>query len=341
MAEKRPSYDHNRRALRDVIPLSTPYSSYIEATRACNLKCFYCLHSTRDEPGGAMERLGIKVKHMDMDLYEKIVSELMQFPEQLKRITFSGMGEPLMNPRLGEMARKLRQAGYTGRNDVISNGLLMTKERAAELVDAGITLFMFSVQGLTSERYKEVCGVEINMEEYIDNLRWLYGHKKGAQMYIKILDANFKNRETEEKQFYEMFEDICDMINVEHLVLFSQEMESVYGNLLDGTLSFTGESLKPRKVCSNMFYYLSPTVNGEVYPCSLPGLPTSVSLGNVKEKTLLEIWNGEARLNMIKTNLLKGFGAIPGCGHRCPCAACIANDSEYLDDCATEILKRF
>jgi MoaA/NifB/PqqE/SkfB family radical SAM enzyme len=341
MAEKRPSYDHNRKALRDVIPLSSPYSSYIEATRACNLKCFYCLHSTRDEKGGAMERLGIKVKHMDMDLYNKIVSELMQFPEQLKRITFSGMGEPLMNPRLGDMARKLRQAGYTGRNDVISNGLLMTKERAAELVDAGITLFMFSVQGLTSERYKEVCGVEVDMEEYIDNLRWLYEHRKGAQMYIKILDANFKNRETEEKQFYEMFENICDMINVEHLVLFSQEMEFVYGGKLKDNKNFSGEAFVPRRVCANMFYYLSPTVDGEVYPCSLPGLPITVSIGNVKKNTLQEIWNGELRKKLIRTNLTSGFGTIPGCGHGCPCANAIGNEAENLDECSSELLARF
>jgi len=71
------------------------------------------MHSTRGIPDGVLAQTGIPLKHMDMDLFDKIVHDIMGFPEQPKRITFSGLGEPLMNPRLGEMARKLRQAGYT------------------------------------------------------------------------------------------------------------------------------------------------------------------------------------------------------------------------------------
>ena len=52
MAEIKPNYDTKRKKLADIIPLAQPFTVYIEQTKYCNFKCFYCIHSTRDEAGG-------------------------------------------------------------------------------------------------------------------------------------------------------------------------------------------------------------------------------------------------------------------------------------------------
>jgi MoaA/NifB/PqqE/SkfB family radical SAM enzyme len=115
MAIQKPSYDSNRKILRDVVPLSGPLSMYIEPTRLCNFKCFYCMHSTRGMPGGLLDQTGVPLKHIDDELFRKVVKNLLEFPEQLKRITFSGLGEPLMNPKLPDMVRYLREQGFIER----------------------------------------------------------------------------------------------------------------------------------------------------------------------------------------------------------------------------------
>ena len=52
MAEVKPSYDTKRQRLSEVIPLDSPLSMYVEPTRTCNFKCFYCMHSTRGRRAG-------------------------------------------------------------------------------------------------------------------------------------------------------------------------------------------------------------------------------------------------------------------------------------------------
>ena len=44
MAEVKPNYDTNRKKLADIIPLEQPFTVYIEQTKFCNLKCFYCFN---------------------------------------------------------------------------------------------------------------------------------------------------------------------------------------------------------------------------------------------------------------------------------------------------------
>ena len=344
MAIIKPSYDINRKDLRKILPLSGPYTIFIEPTRTCNLKCFFCIHATRGIQGGVLERTGVPLSHIDMGMYEKITHDVMEFPESPKRIVFSGLGEPLMNPRLGDMARMLREAGYKGRNDIITNAVLLTPERSAELLDAGITQFFISVQGMTSERYKEICGVAVDMDEYVDNIRWLFEHRKNTKIYIKIIDANLQH-EQEKEQFYKMFGDICDTIYIEHLIVMQRQNAEYYIGAVDNSINLNSEVIvKHRKVCSVMFYLYQVTIEGNVYPCTIPGIPQSLSMGNVKDSSLLEIWNGVKRSDMCRTNLKEGYRAIPGCvpnqSTSCVCADGILDPNEYLDDCAGEILER-
>jgi len=61
--------------------------------------------------------------------------------------------------------------------EIITNGLLLTPETSRKLIDAGITNINISVQGVSKERYKETCGVEIDFDEYVKNLSYLYSIK--------------------------------------------------------------------------------------------------------------------------------------------------------------------
>jgi radical SAM protein with 4Fe4S-binding SPASM domain len=338
MAEKKPSYDTNRQKLRDAVPYNGPLSMYVEPTRVCNLKCFYCMHATRGTPGGALDKTGFRIAHMDMEMYDKLAREIMSFEPQPKRVCFSGLGEPLTNPELPEMALRLRKAGFTGRNDVITNGIALTPALCDALADSGINRVQISVQALTGEKYQKIAGARIDMEKYIENLTYLYRHKKDMDIFIKIIDANLESSK-EEERFFEMFGSLCDTIFVEHLVIMEQQMGD-HGGRVDTARNLNNEVVEKRLVCGVMFYFLQVNIDGDAYPCSTPGLPADFSMGNMRNQTLREIWDGDRRRDMIRTNLKDGYAKIPACALCSSCIA-IADDTEYLDDCREAILSRF
>lgn len=340
MAEIKPNYDTKRKKLAEVIPLAAPFTVYIEQTKYCNFKCFYCIHSTRDEANGEFRALGHRMQHMDEVFFEKIIRELKEFPQDgIKRIVFSGLGEPLMNPRLPDYVRMTVEAGIAGRVEVITNGLLLTPEKSRALVEAGITNINISVQGLDAAGYEKTCGIRIDFERYLENLKYLYEHKGNVQIYIKAIDATLGTKENEEK-FFEIFSPFADRIYIEHLVVMQQQMDGLR-EIVDGTKNFYGEELDVnRKVCAQSFYFMQIGCEGDIFPCPVPGLGKNLSMGNAKEHTLTEIWNGSRRRGFLRKMLKKEKDQIPDCA-TCTCFNAINNPMEQLDDDAERLLPLF
>ena len=340
MAEIKPNYDTKRKKLAEIIPLAAPFTVYIEQTKYCNFKCFYCIHSTRDEANGEFRALGHRMQHIDEGFFEKIIHDLKAFPQGgIKRIVFSGLGEPLMNPRLPDYVRMAVEAGIAGRVEVITNGLLLTPEKSKALVEAGITNINISVQGLDAEGYQETCGVRIDFDHYLENLKYLYEHKGNVQIYIKAIDATLKTKENE-KKFFRIFSPFADRIYIEHLVVMQQQMDGLR-EIVDGTKNFYGEELDVnRKVCAQSFYFMQIGCEGDIFPCPVPGLGRNLSMGNAKEHTLVEIWNGSRRRGFLRKMLKKEKDQIPDCA-TCTCFNAINNPMEQLDDDAERLLPLF
>jgi len=340
-AEVKPNYDSNRKKLADIIPISAPFTIYIEQTRVCNLKCFYCIHSTRDDADGEFKKLNYEVKHMDFNDYLKVIQDLKEFPQDsIKKIVFSGLGEPLANPRLPEMIKILTESNIAQRREIITNGLLLTKELSDKLIDAGLTNINISIQGINSEQYSKVCGKQINFKNFIDNLKYLYENRGNTQIYIKALDASFNN-EDEQNKFYELFTPIADKIFVEHIVLMQQSMKDRLSPFLNDNKNFYGEELDlSRKVCSQAFYFLQIGCDLDTFPCPNPGLLKSLAFGNAKENSLKEIWNGLQRKKFLKAMLEMQKDNIPECSS-CTTFNCISNSAENLDPDAEKLLKLF
>ncbi|PHV71350.1 radical SAM protein [Sporanaerobium hydrogeniformans] len=338
-AELKPYYDTNRKKLAEIIPLQAPFTVYIEQTRYCNFKCFYCMHATRDIEGGAFQQLGHRIKHMDFNMFELIIKQLKEFPTGIKRIVFSGLGEPLMNPALPDMVKLAVDSGVADRVEIITNGALLTPETSDKLIKAGVTNINISIQGISAIQYEETCGVKIDFNRFVDNLKYLYDHKGNIQIYIKAIDATLKTKEAEQA-FFDIFGNICDKIYIEHLIVMQKEMEELKA-VVDESRNFYNEKMEDeRKVCAQSFYFLQIGCDYDLFPCPNPGLPVSLSMGNLKENTLLEIWNGEKRKKLLRTMLEFNRNSIPTCDH-CTTFKCISNSAENLDMDAKNLIKYF
>jgi radical SAM protein with 4Fe4S-binding SPASM domain len=126
----------------DVAP-PLPRELQVEVTGACNLRCRMCLVRYRppiDKITGSMS-------------IETFLRLLDALPE-LERVTLQGLGEPLMAPDLMDMIAAATARGIAvGFN---TNGTLLTRTKAAQLVDAGLAWLHISVDGATADTYEAI-----------------------------------------------------------------------------------------------------------------------------------------------------------------------------------------
>lgn len=339
MAIIAPSYDTKRTNLCDVIPLPSPYTIQIEPTRFCNFRCFFCMHHSRGTDNDLLESSGLKLMHIDMELYDRIVENIMAFEVPPKMINFCGIGEPLVNPQFCELVRRLRKAGYEGRIITYTNGAMLKPALIDELVECGLTEIRISLNGLTSEMFKKVACVDIDMEEYVNNIRYLYERKGNMKIYVKIIENLFEEPDDREK-FYQMFNDIADVVYVENIIQLQRQMKDYDGITEGNHKNVFNEPMETGwKTCACMFYQMHVDAEGYVFFCVSLGNPSKYAIGNVKDESLVEIWNGHTRLNALCTNLRDGSDKIPMCVG-CEGKYDIVAKEEYLDDCSEMLLER-
>src|SRR5919197_732081 len=110
--------------MADVAP-PLPGELQVEVTGACNLRCRMCL--VRYAPAVGRREGALS--------YEQFLELVDSLPE-LRKLTLQGLGEPLLSPHLVAMIRHAAQRGIeVGFN---SNGTLLDRGKADELIDAGL-----------------------------------------------------------------------------------------------------------------------------------------------------------------------------------------------------------
>ena len=290
----RPVFNPNRVNLYEVLPLDTPYSVGICASQICNIQCKYCIHSLGKNE---LEEKGFSYKHIDWEIFLKTVEQLKEFPNKIKSITIGGQGESLANPRFPEMVSVLRKADVAEDLSFITNAILLTKEKSKAIIDAGLNRIFISLQGLSSEKYEEICGRKIKFDKYVENIRYFYEYSRGkCQVNIKIADIALE--EGDKEKFFNLFGNICDTIHIETIKPLYADVN--YINILgegksgqDMTITRFGRPHVKQKACYLSFYMLTVDPDGEIRPCGAPFNPCK-GMGNVKTTTLVKAWNGKA-----------------------------------------------
>ncbi|HDS03549.1 MAG TPA: radical SAM protein [Firmicutes bacterium] len=116
---------------------------YVEPTNKCNLDCRTCMRNDWDEPAG----------FMDEAVFSRIINTVKMEPAS-PTLFFGGVGEPLSHPRIIDMVARAGKAGC--KTELISNGILLTEERATGLINAGLNTFWVSIDGARPESYLDV-----------------------------------------------------------------------------------------------------------------------------------------------------------------------------------------
>jgi radical SAM protein with 4Fe4S-binding SPASM domain len=333
-ADIKPGFNYDRKKLADVLPLATPFTFLLAPSQICNLRCSYCSQGRKKDD---LIKEGFEFKLMEYDIFLEFVKQLKQFPEKLKLVFLSGMGEPLVHQRLPEMIRHLREMDVADRLEIFTNGLLLTKEVADALAGSGLTRLRVSLQGLSSAKYREVAGTEIDFDDLRRKLAYFYSVRKDCKLYVKVIDSALEPGE--EEKFYQMFREVSDEMFVERFVPYQLTMGD-YDNQASNATTVYGDRILSAEICPEPFFNWQIDLYGDVYPCCPLGLPKSLSVGNVADSTLVQMWNGEKARQFRLQMLRKERSEHPVCS-RCQVYLSKLTPADRLDDDAERLIPLF
>ncbi len=303
-------WTNDRTRLQDVVPLDTPFLLFVDPSSICNFRCKFC------PCGGANKEVWSKEKKpglMSYELFRKVIDDLAEFPDKLKTLRLYKEGEPLCNKRLPDMIRYARTKNAAHKIDFTTNGFLFDTDTALAVMDAGVDRVNISVEALDADGYAQISGVRLDFQQFIDKLRYLYAHKNGCHIFIKISDLGLGKHTQEE--FYSTFEDICDEMAVEHVsnVWPQFEVKEELKQTLDKDI-YGGEMdvRKEVQVCPYLFYSMCVNSDGSVSAC-LMDWNHQLIVGDVRKQTLFEIWNSTQMRQLRKSHLLLRRGDYQIC----------------------------
>jgi len=137
-----------------------PISCEIDPSNRCMLNCKFCMYKDYRKENNV---------DLDFTTYRRLIFELQC--SGVKSITFTGGGEPLMNPEFNEMA----QAAFDRWFEVglITNGVNLDKVKNV----AKFKFIRVSLDASNKEEYNNVKGAD-KFDKVIDNIKWAI--KRGA-----------------------------------------------------------------------------------------------------------------------------------------------------------------
>lgn len=326
-AQISPSFDARRQVLGEILPLDTPFTVIIDTGDVCNFRCSYCFRGKAASFDCGYYRRNILIS---WEAFQRAADHLCGFPQAPKAISLSNHGEPLCNPALPRMATYIKKdLGVPSRISIHTNASLLDKRMADGLAAAGLDRMVVSVQGLSAEDYRAVCGAGIDFERFLRQLEYFYSIKTTTEVCVKIVDDALHGPE---QAFYELFAPMADRVFVEKVVpIWGAAEGRIRANKF-------GDTFPRVDCCILLFHTLVVTADGTILPCT--HLRPSCDLGTIFDTTLAEAWRSEARTTLLRAMLQKGLNRNGVC-HLCQLAQnSVYAECDIIDRYRLEILRR-
>ncbi len=253
--------------------LKNPHTYWIDIISACNLKCVMCpQHEGLERP----------LKTMKIDTYENLIDQIYDHKPLIKLYL---IGEPTLHKQLCEMIQYAHNRGCT--TMIHTNATMLTRELASQIIDSKLDYISFSFDAATPEIYEKI-RIGAKYENVLNNILGFLDVKlsKAGKTPHTILDI-IKMKETESHldNFVKFWDRPgVDEVHIQPYMTWVDEVEDRRSKAKN-KLGF--------KPCDALFNTTAILSNGVVVPCCMD-VEGKIPLGNIREQTLEEIWNGEA-----------------------------------------------
>lgn len=273
----------------------------VEPAAICQLHCPECPVGMRKG-----ERLADRVERfMSREVWERVLEQIAPYAHTVQ---FYFQGEPLLNRDLPQMIREAHERGlYT---IVSTNAQALTMEVAEELVKAGLSKIIVSMDGLTEETYAAY-RVGGSLEQCMHALSCLRAAKERLRggTIIELQCLRLRSNEHEWKEFQKRYKAFgADRLVFKtaqlydysdgHSLMPSDERYSRYTKGVDGHYH-----RKPiGRGCLRVWSGVVITTTGEVLPCCYDKAH-AYAYGNIMKESLEILFGNERALAFRKAAL--------------------------------------
>lgn len=256
--------------------LTFPKRVQVETTSYCNAKCIMC-------PQPIMPR---RNRHMEGELFKKIMSELSEHRDTLKVLSLHFLGEPLMDPMLFERVREAKAAGIK-EVQLNTNAQLLDEEKAASLLRSGIDAVTFSLGGLETEVQEDrrvgtrLSTVEKNIDHFIRLAQRYRVSEKRPKLVIYTIKHS--SQDMAWKPIVRKYKGLVDSIAV-----ISQNNWGGRVVNVEKEQNLTNYRIP----CPLIFSTMTINVDGKVNLCCIDYADREI-MGDLRKESIYEVWNGK------------------------------------------------
>ena len=261
---------------------SFPLNIDIMTKSGCNASCVFC-------PSG---KPFLKVSHGTMSdgLYEKIVDEAAK--HRILRFAPFLQNEPLRDAKINERVEYARRMlPRYSQIRLISNGALLTEDVGRNLIEAGLTKLVISIQSIEKDVYEETMR-GLKFEQTMENvIRFVElkerMRKKNPDLEVWMVRTAYVEQKLKEHK---------DFWSKHGIKLKARKLNNQASPELEKRMRERGDIpvdvWEYAQSCSIPFWRAWVTWAGDMILCCADWHRSTV-LGNINEQSIEEIWNGD------------------------------------------------
>jgi len=287
-----------------------PYPSnlIIDIHSYCNAKCKVCPYHDLSKK--------LPMGYMEDPVFRRIIDEFAAVKKDYTirgRVIFCNMGEPFLDPNVFE---KISYVLDSGLDFVLqTNASLLTPNRVNKLNSIGFRGPIYiSVHGITPSIYENIMG--LNIERTLKNIDYLIDNYPKKLIRIRAITHGWPFGEVIKVKRY------WKARGVVAKVFIPNSRTSLVSGISDWKFKYPGNKLKGCKKTLPLRDVVV-TFDGDAVLCC-EDMGRRAVLGNLKENSLLEVWNSAQALEVLE----KVFLGKPSEADF-PCKSCVFGLSTF------------
>ncbi len=279
----------------------------IELTNRCPMNCVMCPRTNN------MTR---KQGDMNFELFKRIIDELVDENEDYinhQPVWLHHFGESLLHREFDTFIR------YAVQKKIITglslNPLMLTEPVSKALLESKPDILYISLDGHDNESFEKIRGVKNAYQRSLDNLNGFLKLKQELQSdcrtVLSMIDFELNRQSIDQTRSYWESQPGVDEFLMKSFSTWD-------GNATDiNQLEAKSEEDKPvqsdRVECNFPWERMTVLWDGEVVPCC-NDYNNKLSLGNVNDRSLSEIWNGP-QMKQLREEFISNHVVNPLCRH--------------------------
>lgn len=276
-----------------------PKMVVINTCYPCNALCPHCPY-TASNSSIRKEQRAEQYPYMPWDVFKAIADEVGKHKAILR---FSGAGEPTLHKQIVEYIEYAKSVGCEA--GLITNGSMMTEEKAERIIKSGIEMIEFSVDAADPVTY-DIVRKGLKFETTVENIKRTVEIRNRLKAKTGIIASVVNQKIVQDKidSIVAFWEKIVDVVQVRKYLTWDINDLAESGNVMP--------YLENDAPCPFPFDRLLIDSGGDMRFC-VYDIKARTNWGNVLKESISSVWTGAKFEWLRQLHNDREFGKMPIC----------------------------